>query len=227
MVSAIVVLGFDITHAVITLVNFRPRRVSVVTALFEGRLDSRSLVAYNSFEHVAMTLGVECERVGVEVLRFSEAVEVIRNVMVRHASSESSVILDLGGGLRMLVVEAFTALLSLPQSVRKYFRVLLYVEGQNRRVELSSDDIIGELSRGKEIFWSRLSYLERVILERMEYNTPYKLNQIHEMITQVGENITKQNLTRILNKLIKKEYVERIKKGVYRKRIITVPQPTI
>lgn len=224
VVSAIVVLGFDITHAVTTLVNFRPREVSVITALVDGRLDNRSLVAYNSFEQTAVALGVMCRRVDVEVLRFSEAVEDVRNVMIRHAGSEPNVILDLGGGLRMLVVEALTALLSLPQSLRKYFKVLLYVEGQNRYVELSSDDFVYELARGREVVWSKLSYLEKAILERMEYNTTYTLSQIHEMIRQLGENVTKQNLVRILNKLIKKDYVERVRKGVYMRRTVT-PEP--
>ncbi|MEM1644213.1 MAG: helix-turn-helix domain-containing protein [Desulfurococcaceae archaeon] len=227
MVSAIVVLGFDITHAVTTLVNFKPREVSVITASIDGGLDHRSLVAYNSFEQTAMALGVKCDRVVVEVLKFSNAIDVIRSIMIRYVSSESNVILDLGGGLRMLIVEALTALLSLPQSLRRYFKVLLYIEGQNKYIELSSDDIISELTKGKEIFWSKLNYLERVILEKMEYNTPYRLNQIHEIIKQTGESITKQNLVRILNKLIKKDYIERIRKGVYRRRVITLPQSKI
>ncbi|MEM0297598.1 MAG: hypothetical protein QXU35_07530 [Zestosphaera sp.] len=221
MVSAVVVLGFDITHAVTTLVNFRPKEVSVITALIDGRLDHRSLVAYNSFGQTALALGIKCRRVDVEVLRFSEAVDAIRSVLIEYASSEPNIILDLSGGLRMLVVETLTALLSLPQSLRKYFKVLLYVEGQNKHVELSSDDFLHELARGKEVLWSKLNYLERVILEKMEYNTPYSLNQIHEILKQSGEDITKQNLVRILNKLIKKDYIERIRKGIYVRRITT------
>lgn len=221
MVSAIVVLGFDITHAVTTLVNFRPKEVEVITAVVDGRLDQRSLVAYNSFEQTAIALGVRCKRVDVDVLDFRKAVEFIRDVMVRCVSSEPSVVLDLGGGMRLLVIEVFTALLSLPKSLRKYFKVLLYVEGQNRYIELESEDFIKELVRGKEAVWSKLSYIERIILERMEFNTPYSLSQIHEMIKQAGESITKQNLVRILNKLIKKEYIDRIKKGTYIRRVTT------
>ncbi|MEM2076390.1 MAG: hypothetical protein QXV03_01790 [Sulfolobales archaeon] len=223
MVSVVLVLGFDITHAVITLVSFRPRTVTAVTALVDGRIDQRSLVAYNSLEQVALALGARCERVDVEVLRFSDAVEALRSVLLRHAGSETSVVLDLGGGLRMLVVEALTALLSLPRSLRRYFKVLLYIEGQNRSVELSSDDIAQELMRGKEVLWSKLSYLERAILENMEYSTPYTLGQIHQVVAQLGETVSKQNLVRILNKLVKRGYLERVRRGVYVKRV-SVPQ---
>lgn len=221
VVSAIVVLGFDITHAINTLVKFRPREVSVVTGVIDGRVDQRSLVAYNSFEQTAIALGARCRRVDVEVIDFGRAVEAVRSVMVRYASSEPNVVLDLGGGLRLLVVEVLTAFLSLPQSLRKYFKVLIYIEGQNRFIELGSEDFVQELTKGKEAVWSKLNYLERVILEKIEYNTPYSLNQIYEMLKQAGEDITKQNLVRILNKLIKKNYIERIRKGVYIKQILT------
>lgn len=223
VVTAVVVLGFDITHAVTTLVNYKPREVGVITALVDGKLDHRSLVAYNSFEQTALALGIKCRRVEVEVLRFSDAVEAVRNVLIGYATSEPSVVLDLGGGLRALVVEVLMAFLSLPQSLRRYYKVLLYVEGQNRYVELSSNDFVHELTRGKEVFWSRLSYLERVIMDKMEYNTPYTLNQLHETIKEAGEGVTKQNLVRILNKLIKKDYIERVKRGVYIRRV-TIPQ---
>jgi len=220
VVSAVVVLGFDITHAITTLVNFKPREVDVITAVIDNKIDQRSLVAFNSFEQIATVLGVRCRRVDVEVLDFSKAVEVIRNVIMGRLSSEPNVILDLGGGLRLLVVEVLTAFLSLPQSLRKYFKILLYIEGQNRFVELGNEDFIQELAKGKEAVWSKLSYLEKVVLEKMEYNVPYSLNQIYEMLRQAGEDITKQNLVRILNKLIRKNYIERIKKGTYIKRVL-------
>ncbi len=69
MVSALVLLGFDIGHAVITLFNFKPSVVTVVVPLVEGSSDSRAVAAYSHLEQIAISARIKCSRLEVEVTR--------------------------------------------------------------------------------------------------------------------------------------------------------------
>jgi len=215
VVVVISLLGFDITHAVITLTNFRPVEVVVILGVVRGKLDQRSLIAYNSLEQFALTMGIKCVRQEVEVTNFSKAVSTVREVMRRYAGREVTVVLDLGGGLRVLVLETFIAFYSLPRSYRKYFKLVTYIEGQNEFIELSEDMVVEEIEKGRRILSESLNYIEKTILEVAEPGTPYKLNEMHKLIKAAGIEVTKQNLWRILKKLSKKGYVEQTERGVY------------
>jgi len=116
MATALIVLGFDITHAVLTLTNFKPSKVVVALALVDRRADPRALTAYSSLSQVANAMGVEIGRLEVDVTNIRNAVDTLRRAVVELATFPP-VIVDVGGGMRILVLEVFLADLSLPMDV--------------------------------------------------------------------------------------------------------------
>jgi len=212
MVSALILLGFDITHAVLTLSNYKPSRVVAVVAMVDGRIDPRTSIAYSSFSQVAVAMGVDISRIEIEVSDIYEAVTKLRSVM-KELSTDLPLIIDLGGGMRVLLIETLLAYFSLPNSIRKSIKLVVYFEGTNRSVELSAEDI-SEIMAPKRVV---LKPVEKEILEILESGT-YSLSELYTKLRQRGYTFTKQYLHKILQNLIEQDLVERVSRGYYTKK---------
>jgi hypothetical protein len=212
--SATIVLGFDVSHAVLTLMEYRPEVVVLLVASVDGTIDQRALVASAAVEQVASNAGVKkVERVTVEVKDFHSTVKKIRTLLastIEHAAPPH--VLDLGGGMRLLVLQTFIAYLTLPSRLRRYVDVVVYLEGRNERVRLSYDDLVallvGEVPED-------LTYVERTILEVMEPGRSYTLADLQHLLEQHGLKMSKPNLKRYLDKLVKRGLIERLARGIY------------
>lgn len=212
MASALILLGFDITHAVLTLSNYKPSRVVAVVAMVDGRIDPRTSIAYSSFSQVAVAMGVDISKIEIEVSDIYGAVAKLRGVM-KELSTDLPLIIDLGGGMRVLLIETLLAYFSLPNSIRKSIKLVVYFEGTNRSVELSAEDI-SEIMAPKRVV---LKPVEKEILEILESGT-YSLSELYTKLRQRGYTFTKQYLHKILQNLIEQDLVERVSRGYYTKK---------
>ena len=210
--SALILLGFDITHAVITLSSYKPSKAVAVVATVDGRMDPRASIAYSSFSQAAIAMGVDVSKIEIEVSDIHSAVAKLRNTL-KELSANPPLFVDLGGGMRVLVIETLLAYLSLPNDVRKRIRLIIYFEGTNRSMELSSENLI-EITMPKRVV---LKPIEKEILEILESGT-YSLNELHTKLQQRGYRFTKQYIHKILQNLIKQDLVERVSRGCYTKK---------
>lgn len=210
MTTAIVTLGFDVTHAVFTLTSFRPSRIIVVLGLINGRLDPRSSTAYSALEQIAIASGVQVERFEVEVTEPLATVMKLRSLMETIAT-DSPLVIDLGGGLRILVAETLLAYLALPSDRKETTRLILYIEGTNSYKEILPADIKLMLrGRGRV-----LSDIERTILDSMNELEEYTLGRIHKILVAEGLNVSRQYVHKILRRLVDEGYLFKVSRGKY------------
>lgn len=216
MTSALILLGFDVGHAVSSLLNFKPSIITIAVATINGSLDPRTAVAYSHLEQLAAITRVKCSRLNVEVSNVEKAVETIGEELVRLAKEGVPVIVDIGGGMRLLVLETLLAIFSLPKWLQDLVKVIAYFEGTNRYVELNYKDIMKiiktyRLYRGSE----ELTYVDKKVLEILDRKGKASLKEIHEELMRQGITTSKQNVNRILTKLEDKGYIKRIERGIY------------
>ena len=113
-------------------------------------------------------------------------------------------VVDLGGGMRLLVLEALLASLSLPQGYRDHVRLIVYLEGRNEYVELSHRELLKVLARKHQKELEDLTYVDREILKVLRERGETALKELHEELSKAGIELSKQNLHRRLSKLVKK-----------------------
>ena len=218
MPSALILLGFDVGHAVASLLNFRPSVVLAAVAVVDGSVDPRAAAAYSHLEQLAIMARTKCGRLDVEVLDVEGAVKTLREALTRLATEGVPVIVDVGGGMRLLVLETLLAVLSARRWLQDLLKVVAYVEGTTRYVELDYSRIlrIVKTYRAQEEV-EELTYVDRAILEVLERRGMATLGQIHEELVKQGITTSKQNVSRILSKLENKGYVRRVGRGLYAK----------
>lgn len=210
MTVVVATLGFDVTHAVFTIVNFKPIEFVALMGLVNGSLDPRSSIAFSYLEQVARASGAKVEKVEVEVLDPRIAVNKIKSVLESKAR-KSSLVLDLGGGLRLLVVETLIAYFSLPSELRRNSRLLLYIEATNKAVEIKFEDIRKMMLKKPAV----LSEIEELVLSVMEEQREHTLDQIYRAIKQKGLSRSKQSIYKVLKKLEKDGFIVKSARGKY------------
>ncbi|MEM4677500.1 MAG: hypothetical protein QXY55_06385 [Candidatus Korarchaeota archaeon] len=210
MTTAIVILGFDVTHAIFTLTNFRPSKVIVLLALVNGRLDPRSSAAYSALEQIASASDIQIERLEVEVTELFTAITRLKT-LIESIMARSNLVIDLGGGLRILVVETLLAYLSTPSDKWENTRLILYIEGTNTYKELTPADIM-QILRGRRRV---LSHIEKVILNSMNELEEYSLDRIYREAVLKGLDVSRQYIHKVLRKLVKEGYIFKVARGRY------------
>lgn len=210
MTTAIVILGFDVTHAIFTLTNFRPSKVIVLLALVNGRLDPRSSAAYSALEQIASASDIQIERLEVEVTEPFTAITRLKT-LIESIMARSNLVIDLGGGLRILVVETLLAYLSTPSDKWENTRLIVYIEGTNTYKELTPADIM-QILRGRRRV---LSHIEKVILNSMNELEEYSLDRIYREAVLKGLDVSRQYIHKVLRKLVKEGYIFKVARGRY------------
>jgi len=210
--SALIVLGFDVTHAVKTLVDFKPKRACIVIGSINGVVDQRSLNAFVPLTQIATAMNISIERLDVEVLNFGEAIDRIERKLLEF-SLTPPIYVDLGGGLRLLVLETFLAVQRLWRRSRiTDIHVIIYVEGSDRKIEISADELENILSGGVK---TELPELHQKILSVLSTGYGIRLAEVHRRLTAQGVKISKQYLSTILRKLEEMGLVKRVERGKY------------
>ena len=218
MPSALILLGFDVGHAVASLLNFRPSVLLAAVAVVDGSVDPRAAAAYSHLEQLAIMARAKCGRLDVDVLDVEKAVKTLRDALIGLAREGVPVIVDVGGGMRLLVLETLLAILSARKWLQDLLKVVAYVEGTTRYIELDYNRIlrIVKTYRTQEE-GGELTYVDRAVLEVLERRGTATLRQVHEELVKQGITTSKQNVSRILSKLEDKGYVRRVGRGLYAK----------
>ncbi len=211
--NLVTLLGFDITHVMLSITKLptKPNRVIAIIAKFGEYMDPRVISAINSLKQVSGYMGISSDEIYINVLNYEEAVENIRKILLNNLP----LVLDLGGGPRILVIESLIAYLSLPTNKRSMISIMIYLEGMNRVEVLGHDKISRMISPKVEHI--ELTYNEKIILNILKTYRELRLHEIKELLEkEAGIVMSKQNIVRILKKLMSKELVDKVGKGIYR-----------
>jgi len=207
--NIITTLGFDISHTllVITRSGIRPSKIIALVGSIKGEVDQRAESAFTMLKQFAGMINVDIERVDVEVTEVDKAVEKILRILENNLPA----ILDLGGGLRLLVIETYTAYMLLSPS--KIDNITLYtaLEGRNELINIDIKLIKKRLASSK-----MLSDMQKTILKIIEEKGVITPKEILDKLNKNGIKITKQQLSKTLTKLINIGLVEKIERGKYK-----------
>lgn len=197
-------LGFDERPVIRSLGNLGFRNVKKIFLLRPVKSDPRSDKAVSEIRRVAVLAGVNDEDIVVKeinVYDFWSSIAEINMLLRRQASGGKRIILNISGGLRILVLEAFYALLLLPDDVKKNIRVQVEPETGSGGILFDASELITRL----EIPQTMLDAL-RIISETPGVN-----------LSTLSRLLIKPTSTtwRMLEKLVKEGLVEKKGRGYY------------
>jgi len=208
-VNIITTLGFDISHTllVITRSSVRPSKIIALVGSIKGEIDQRAESAFTMLKQFASMINVGIERVDIEVTEVDKAIEKILSVLENNLPA----ILDIGGGLRLLVIETYTAYMLLSPSKIDNITLYIALEGRNQLINIDIKTIKKKLTTSK-----MLSDMQKTILKIIEEKEVITPKEILDKLTKNGIKITKQQLSKTLTKLINIGLIEKIERGKYK-----------
>jgi DNA-binding transcriptional ArsR family regulator len=214
--ALITLLGFDVTHAVIAFSTFNPQKVVCILASVGGVVDARTEIAFSSFFNVAKlkNVNVDISKLIIEVLDIVAAINNIYTLIKDLISRYQQVIVDIGGGLRLLVIEMVMALLKLRLEERRKVKAIVFIEGRNEYRELPDmTSLIWE-----ETKLVTLSNKAKILLAHMDPQRDYKLSELQEILEKaLNQSISRTSIYRIVKELEEAGLVTKIKRGKYKK----------
>jgi CRISPR locus-related DNA-binding protein len=215
--AAVILLGFDITHALLTFTNFSVQNIVCVLASIGGTVDPRSELAYSAVQTIAKlrSSSISISKTVVEVTDMFKAVKDLGTLLEDLIKRHQQVIFDLSGGPRLLTLEALLAFLKLRSDKRRKVRVVVLVEGKNEFKELRDVDIAMMMMAELPL---ELSEEEKLILNIMEAERSYRLSELQELLAKkYNRKLSKAAIYRMLKSLEARGLVAKVRRGVYRK----------
>lgn len=197
MSALVATIGFDVDHIVYA---FRIRDYVEITLLIPENPDVRTENAIEALRRILSGRKIEVLR--VPYMNFVNAVHAIQQRLRTLLKEYREVVLSLSGGLRLLVIEAFIAYLTLSKTERERVRVIVVTENTRDIVYIDID----ELGRDVELSASESRVLE-FIRSRGEVTATTIVNEL---------KLSKTTVYKVLKKLIDLGLVERATRGVYR-----------
>jgi hypothetical protein len=214
--ALITLLGFDVTHAVIAFSTFNPQKVVCILASVGGVVDARTEIAFSSFFNVAKLKNVNADisKLIIEVLDIPVAINNIYTLIKDLINKYQQVVVDVGGGLRLLVIETVMALLRLRPEERRKVKAVVFIEGRNEYRELPDmASLIWEETR-----LLRLSNKAKILLAHMDPQREYKLSELQEILEKaLNQSISKTSIYRIVKELEETGLIIKIERGKYKK----------
>jgi len=225
MTSIVTLLGFDIEHVLASILRYKShspvREIYAIVATISGTSDRRALAAFSAVNLMGTMLGVRVEKVEVEVTDLATTVRRLRNLLAELASSRGTVVLDIGGGPRLLLLEATLAYLSLDPRLSEKVRLVAYLERTGELKEISHEEITAMITgRVKP-----LTKLEEQVLALMSPNREYRLRELHSMLLERDAHVSKQYVEKVLKSLVEKGFLYRKARGVYVKALDLPTKP--
>ncbi|ABN69432.1 CRISPR-associated HTH regulatory protein, Csa3 family [Staphylothermus marinus F1] len=194
----IATLGFDERPVLHALSEAGFGNVDKIILIRPANDDPRAVKAVSEIKKIAVISGLRDEDVisyRVEVSDFWGSVRMIHELFLDHARNNNEIILCLGGGLRALVLETFTAFILLTPKLRSVFRVRIDLETGAGSIIISGAEIFTNTSLSR----NELEVL-RIILEEPGIT----LSRISDRIVKPASSIH-----RILKKLLDRGFVRR------------------
>ncbi|MCC6056761.1 MAG: hypothetical protein LM583_08805 [Desulfurococcaceae archaeon] len=214
--ALITLLGFDVTHAVIAFSTFNPQKVVCILASVGGVVDARTEIAFSSFFNVAKLKNVNADisKLIIEVLDIPVAINNIYTLIKDLINKYQQVVVDVGGGLRLLVIETVMALLRLRPEERRKVKAVVFIEGRNEYRELPDmASLIWEETR-----LLRLSNKAKILLAHMDPQREYKLSELQEILEKaLNQSISKTSIYRIVKELEETGLIIKMERGKYKK----------
>ena len=201
-------MGFDVDH-IITL--YGKYTFDKLVLLIPRGADIRT---YNAIEALRKVFqrNVVVEDIEIDYRNLGEAVYTIREVIKKNVPCY----INLSGGLRILVVEAFLAYITLSSEVRqRVFGVFVVVEGTKEIIEIN----LGALTLPS---YEKLTAGEQLVFEIIKSAGTLTAKEILEELERRGYDYSRPWLYNVLNELIKKGLIERSNRGVYRVRTLVM-----
>ncbi len=199
MVKALIAsLGFDERHVVRSLLSMGMGGVGEICLLRpRWSMDERTERAFNEIKKIAGLAGIGVDRVylyEVSIEDFWTAVsEIIELINRLYTRGYDEIIISLGGGLRALVIEAYTATLLVHEEIAKKIVIRIDLEARNLSITFRRNEIP---------LCKKLDADEARVIEKLLEKPEYTLTQLSKEL-----GIPKTTLWKILNRLVKKNLV--------------------
>lgn len=204
-------LGFDISHTLLIIAksSIKPTKIVALIGSIGGEVDQRAETAYTMLKQFANMIGIDIERTTINVTDIALAVEKIIKILEENAPA----ILDLGGGLRLLVLETYIAYTLMDPLKASSITIYTVLEGRNEVINIDVIHIKRRVISSKAV-----DEVTKKILEYIEQTGTATFKEILNRMSELGYNISKQQLSKILTKLIKMGYIEKIERGKYKQK---------
>ncbi len=207
MVSIVAAMGFDWRHVVRSILRIGFKECTSIHLLLPPWSDERAEAGIKEVEKIALAAGLSKEKIHthrLDVRNYQETIMQLAKMYV-DLMSEGGVLLSLGGGMRILVVEALAAALMLGEKDwRKHVRIVVDLEGREESVEFSAEDLASlslKPPNARELEAIKIALDSGTV-------TPKKLSEILE--------IPRSTAHAILGEALRKGYLEKIGWGKYR-----------
>lgn len=209
MYTLVTTLGFDISHTLLVLTksSVKPVKIVALVGNIRGEVDQRAETAYTMLKQFANMISVNVERVDIDVTDIPLAIEKIIKILEENAP----VTLDLSGGLRLLVLETYIAYTLTDPIIASSTTIYIALEGRNEITNIDVNTI-----KKRIVLSKRLDETTNKILEYIKEKGTVTPKEIIDEINKSGYKITKQKLSKILKKLLKMGYIDKIERGKYR-----------
>lgn len=207
--NLITTLGFDISHTllVITKTKIKPSKIITLVGRIGDEIDQRVESAYTMLKQFTNMININIERIDINVIDIYTAIEKIYKTLEENIPA----ILDISGGLRLLVLETYIAYTLLNPTKASNISIQIALEGRNEIINIDINDIKRKIITTK--FFNNTTIKILNYIKQKEIIEP---KQIIEELNKQGYKITKQKLSKILTKLIKAGYIEKIERGKYK-----------
>ncbi len=189
-------LGFDERHVIRSIISMGMGGIEEIILLVpDWGLEERTVKAIEEIRRIAELAGIASSRIRVEKIKVedfwravSRTIELLREEYMKGASE---IILSLGGGLRILVLETYTAVMLIEESIRKRIKIRIDIETKGEGTIIDGDEIP---------LCIELTPTERIVLREIVDKRITTLKQL----TQTLE-IPRSTIWKTLDKLLKKK----------------------
>jgi CRISPR locus-related DNA-binding protein len=140
----IAVLGFDERHVIRSLLRLGFKNVDVIYLVVpSGRITKQTEEAIKRITEVAKLANVSDVKVfEVDPLGFGSAVAKLRKLMIDLCSGGKDLVISLGGGMRVLIVETLVASLLVPKELSSHILVVVDLESGEGYIEVNISNIL-------------------------------------------------------------------------------------
>ncbi|MCL7390328.1 MAG: CRISPR-associated CARF protein Csa3 [Thaumarchaeota archaeon] len=191
----IAVLGFDERHVIRSLLRLGFKNVDVIYLVVpSGRITKQTEEAIKRITEVAKLANVSDVKVfEVDPLGFGSAVAKLRKLIIDLCSGGKDLVISLGGGMRVLIVETLVASLLVPKELSSHILVVVDLESGEGYIEVNISSILTI---------SELKLDELQVLKYLLTKAPAGPTEISKTL-----GIPKTTVWKILKKLHAKELV--------------------
>jgi CRISPR-associated protein Csa3 len=140
----IAVLGFDERYVIRSLLRLGFKNVDVIYLVVpSGRITKQTEEAIKRITEVAKLANVSDVKVfEVDPLGFGSAVAKLRKLIMDLCSGGKDLVISLGGGMRVLIVETLVASLLVPKELSSHILIVVDLESGEGYIEVNISNIL-------------------------------------------------------------------------------------